>query len=142
MKKEKWLKWKPIPGIIPTFYLKNLKYEGNLLTIEVQEEIKDSSSILAIQFQDFLTFRTMCEGDKLLDSYDYDLDTIEITKEKHHYCGWSLFRVENSHYLQWFGEQNVGINQNNDIVHYLIFAQHDLIDVLVPEHSNPTARWN
>ena len=141
VKREKWLKWEPMPGIVPTFYLKNVKYERNLLTIEVEDGIQDSAPIFVIHFPNFLTFRTMCEGDKLLDSYDYDPAIIEMTKEKRYYCSWSLFRVENSHYLEWFRQQNVGTLQDTDIVHYSIFTPHDLIEVLVPEDCSPTAMW-
>ena len=142
VKKEKWLKWEPLSGIMATFYLKNLKYEQNLLTLEAQDETNDSTPIFVIHFHNFLTFRSMFEGDKLIDSYDYDEAIVEMTKEKRYYCSWSLFRVENSHYIEWFRQQNIGINQDIGIVHYSIFTPHDLIEVLVPEDCSPTAMWN
>jgi len=142
MKREQWLKWEPLSGITPTLYLKKLKYEQNILTLEAQDKPNTNTPIFTIYFNDFLTARTMFEEDKLSNSYDYDKTIVQRNKQNSPYCNWSLFRVEKSHYIEWFVQQNVGINQDISIVHYLIFTLHNLIEVLVPEDSIPTAIWN
>ena len=142
MKNEKRFKWEPISGIAPTVRLRNLKYEPNLLVLNLEDEIDKSAPVLTINFHNFLTFRIIDESDLLKGAYDNDESVTKIEKVKGYYYRWSLFRIENSHYLEWFCSQNVDMNQDNDIVHYLIFTPNDVIEVIVPEHSSPTARWN
>ncbi|MEM6612743.1 MAG: hypothetical protein AAF652_10915 [Cyanobacteria bacterium P01_C01_bin.72] len=147
MKREKRIKWEPLLGIAPTVRLRNLKYELSLLILNLEDEIDESSPILTVNFSNFITFRIIDESDLLMGKYDdnngddYEY-LIKIQKEKgYRYC-WSLFIIENSHYLKLFRRRDANINLDKSIVHYLIFTVHDVIEVLVPEDSIPTARWS
>ena len=141
MKREKRLKWEPLSGVAPTVRLRNIEYKLNHLILNLEDEIDKSSPILTIDFSDFITFRIIDESDLLKGAYD-DESLTEIEKVKGYRYHWSLFTIENSHYLEWFRQQNVGMNQDNDIVHYLIFTPDDVIEVLVPEDCSPVAMWN
>ena len=142
MKPEKRIKWEPLSGTPPTVWLRNLKYEPNLLIINLEDEIDESAPILTIHFHDFITFRIIDESDLLKGAYDDDESAAKIEKVKGYRYFWSLFTIAHSHYLKWFREQNGSINQDLEIVHYLIFTPHDVIEVLVPEDCSPTAMWN
>ncbi|MEM6612742.1 MAG: hypothetical protein AAF652_10910, partial [Cyanobacteria bacterium P01_C01_bin.72] len=73
--------------------------------------------------------------------YDYDQAMVENDQERF-YCNWSLFKVENSQYIQWFVKQNIDVCNDINILHYSIFTLHNLIEVLIPEDSIITAMWN
>lgn len=142
MKREKRIKWEPLSKIAPTVRLRNLKYEPNLLVLNLEDEIDKSAPILTIHFSDFITFRVIDESDLLKGAYDSDESVKNTERVKGYRYRWSLFTIVHSHYLEWFREQNVSLNHDIDIVHYLIFTAHDVIEVLVPSHSIPTAMWN
>ena len=143
MKREKRIKWQPLSGIAPTVRLRNLEYEPNLLVLNLEDEIDKSAPILTINFSGFITFRIIEESNLLKGAYDDgDESVTKIEKVTGYRYRWSLFTIVHSHYLKLFREQNVGINQDVDIVHYLIFAAHEVVEVLVPEDCSPTAMWN
>lgn len=148
MKREKRFKWEPLSEIAPTVRLRNLRHQSSLLILNLEDEIDKFAPILTISFNNFITFRVIDESDLLKDTYDDEDDDddykslIEIQQEKgYRYC-WSLFTIENSHYIKWFRQHVVDRDRDVDIVHYLIFTVHDVIEVLVPENFIPTAVWN
>ena len=140
MKPEKLLKLEPLSGIPPTFCLKEFKYDGNLL-LGVQDQNHESAPILTIYFEDPYTLRVTGKHAKPIDSYDLDQALINMEQDQDYDFKWSLFKVENSRYLEWFHEQCVGLKRNVDIAHYLIKTPNETIEVLDVNNSSPTLMW-
>ncbi len=135
------MKWEPLEGIPQTLCLYDLKYDCNELTISLQNK-DQNSPILAINFEWFFALRIMYEGNFLKDSYDMDETVTKMQLEPSSWQKWTLFIVENSHYLEWFHEQSVDINRDLKIVHYVIKTPDDVTEVLYSEKTgNPVVRW-
>ena len=142
MKREKWIKWKPVEGIPQTLYFRDLKYDFDGLTISLQDRDKDLP-MLTIYFKSFFALRIIDEGNKLIDSCDVDEAVLEMELEKGSYYKWSLFTVENSLYLEWFHQESVGVRQNTELIHYVIQTADDVIEVLdIAEIGSPIVTWN
>lgn len=138
MKKEKWVKWKPLEGIPQTLYLKELKYDYGGLTVNLMG--KNATPNLTIHFTGFFGCRMTDEGDLLKASHKVEKAVIDMEKEKGSYHKWSLYTVEDSLYLQWFHEQSLDIHKNDEITHYIISTPDDVIEVL--DSEIPTVIWN
>ena len=139
--KEKLHKLEPLSGIPPAFHLKEFKYDEGLLTLGVQDRNHSSSPILIIHFEIFSLRITTAQA-KSIDYYDLDESLINLKKQPGYDIKWSLFTVENSHYVEWFHEQNVGIKRDLDIVHYLIKTTNEVIEVLDLDDPSPTFMWS
>lgn len=142
MKREKWLKWKPNEGIPPTFWLENFKYNKGLLTLYVQDQIDKSLPMLSICFNDFLSMHITDEGNLLKDTCDVDESLSKMEKKPGYYYRWSLFTVENSHYIEWFNKEILGEHENLDIIHYVIKTPNEIVEVLDSADHKPILRWN
>lgn len=139
MKREKWMKWKPIEGIPQELYFEGMEYNNDGLTINLQGKDKNSP-ILTINFEFFLALRIVDEGNLLKDSCDVDEAIMKIKLEPGSSRKWSLFTVENSPYLEWFHNQSVGIHKDIKIIHHVIRTPEDVIEVL--DSIIPIVTWN
>lgn len=142
MKREKWLKWEPSEGIPPTFWLMDFKYSEGLLTLYVQDQINKSLPMLSICFSDFLSMHITDEGNLLKDTCDIDESLMKMEKKPGYYYRWSLFIVENSHYIEWFNKEILGKGENLDIIHYVIKTPNEIVEVLDSTDHKPILRWN
>ena len=140
MKPEKLHKLEPLPGIPPSFELREFKYDENLL-VRLQDPNYNSSPTLTIYSGAPFSVRMTTKFAKLIDSYDLDEALIDLKKEPEYAFKWSLFTVENSRYVEWFHEQSVGIKRDVDIAHYLIKTPNETIEVLDTEDPQPTMMW-
>lgn len=141
MKPEKLHKLEPLPGIPPTFELRELNYDGNLL-VRVQDSKYNSSPILTIYFGAPFSVRMTTKFAKPISSYELDKALVNLEKEPEYEYTWSLFTVENSSYVEWFHEQSVGIKRDIGIAHYLIKTANEVIEVLDLEDPRPTFMWS
>ncbi|MEM6612744.1 MAG: hypothetical protein AAF652_10920 [Cyanobacteria bacterium P01_C01_bin.72] len=141
MKPEKLCKLELLQGIPPSFELKKLEYDGNLL-VEVQDINCNSSPILTIYSDAPFSVRVNTKFIKPISSYDLDKALVNLEKKSEYEYKWSLFTVENSRYVEWFHEQSVGIKRDIGIAHYLIMTADEVIEVLDLEDPRPTFMWN
>lgn len=130
MKKEKWIRWKPIEKISEKLYLEELKCNKDGLTLNLKEN--KNSPILIIHFDGYFSYRVTDEGDLLKTLYEIE-ESEDLGK-------WTLFVVENSLYIQWFHKQSFDTHRDDEIVHYLIATPNDVIEVL--DSDIPTVKWN
>lgn len=130
MKREKWIVWKPIEEIPETLYLEELKYDSNGLTLSLTE--KDDAPILIIHFDEDLSHRIADEGNLLR--------TVSKAERSQEALRWTLFKVENSLYLQWFHEESSYKYESDNLVHYLIATPNEIVDVL--NLNSPTLKWS
>ena len=139
MKREKWIKWKPLNEIPQTLFCESIQYNYNGLIIKLQGKDSDSP-ILTINFEFFLSLRVMDEGKFLKDSCDIDEAVLEMELEQDSYYRWGLFTVENSPFLEWFHDQSVDTHRDIRIVHYVIRTPGDVIEILAS--VTPITEWN
>ena len=74
--------------------------------------------------------------------YSEGLLTLYVQDQPEYEYKWSLFMVENSHYVEWFQEQSVGIHEDRNIAHYLIRTPNEIFEVLDLNEPRPTLIWN
>ena len=94
-RKEKWIKWEPIGNLPSLLYLEELCHNYQGITLKLQGEEK-FSPLLVVNFDGALSYRNTDEGDLL-----------KTLGEVEGYDKWSLFKVENSKYVEWFYEKVV-----------------------------------
>ena len=126
-RKEKWVKWEPIDDLPVLLYLEELRDNYQGITLKLQGEEK-TSPLLVVNFDGALSYRTTDEGDLL-----------KTLGEVEGYGAWSLFKVENSKYVEWFHEQSLGIRRDQEIVHFVFATANDVVEVL--DLEPPTLRW-
>ena len=138
MKKNVYRRWQPLQGIPDHFYLKYLHYNYEGLKI-ILDCFDDGSKIVEIFFEDYLSYRSIDEGDLfVLDKEDLMVENIQ-NREKLPEVG-GLRIVDFSSYVEWFYFVNQGIREKKeDIIHYGIYTWDDCIDILsaVP----PIVKW-
>lgn len=141
MKKEKWMKWQPIKGIPQTLYLNNLKYDCNILAIDLYNPAEESR-ILDICFDGFLAFRIMDESKYSWKYREFDRVLLDMQLETNSYQKWSLFIVNSSTYINWFLEQSSGIHDDDVLIHYIIATPDDVIEILdIRGTESPVVQW-
>jgi len=124
---ETWNTWKPLANIPKRLYLEELKDNYDGLTLSFRGE-KENLDYLIVFFDSAISYRNHDEGDLL-----------RTLNEVHEHDVWPFFKVENSHYLEWFNQENFDIHKNKAIVHYLFATPNDVIDVL--SFDSPVLRW-
>jgi len=123
----KYIKWEPLEALPKRMYCEAMHndYEGIRILLKGAEE---SSPILRIKFESVLAYRSIDEGclqrtlDKIKDR--------EITP---------LYKVQNSDFLSWFHRESYDSYSDRELVHYAMFCQDEIIDVL--SEFEPIIEW-
>lgn len=99
--------------------LVNFRYSSGALQITLSSTQENKIDEIDIVFDWVHSFRVTDEGDllKLQDELSGQMLT-------------GIYVVEGSGYLSWFNNQSANIHDNDEIVHYLIVTNEDVIDVL------------
>jgi len=111
--------WKPIDGLPEVLYVEGLHddYEGVRILLKGEQE---DGKMLVIKFDPALSYRNTDEGDRHI-----------LAREHPEVRGtWSLFKAEQSEFIDWFNRENQNIRNDLNIVHYLIVTESDVIDIL------------
>ena len=121
---EHWEKWIPINGLPSKIYNDSFIDSKEGIILEFSDE-KHKKKIV-IKFEDgVLSYRNTDEG-SLLKKLNY-LDQRYGTD---FYCEWTLFKVKNSEYINWFLEESFGIYKPNQVEHYVFLTPNDVIEIL------------
>ncbi|WP_379053287.1 hypothetical protein [Metabacillus endolithicus] len=122
--KEIWERWEPVHSFPKRIYLQSLIDNKNGLTLLF--ETGDDKTIAFNFDSGVLSYRNTDEG--VLYQTLRDLDK-EYGGE--FYSNWSLFKVKNSSYLNWFKKEGCGKwDYQDDVKHYVFMTSDDVVEVL------------
>ncbi len=121
---EEWTRWVPMQGLPSKMYLERLIDDRDGMSLLLTN--KDESCILSVLFDGLvLSYRNTDEGRRL--------KTINFLDEKYgadFYTKWSLFKVVDSSYSQWFKQETYSIYSGYNIEHYVFLTCDDVVEVL------------
>jgi hypothetical protein len=121
---EQWEKWCPVIGIPKRIYKESLFDNESGLIITFKAE--DNQKKLIVNFDGIVvSYRNTDEG-ALIKTLDY----LDKNYGQLFYSEWSLFKVQNSTYIQWLKEESLGIYESQEIYHYVFYTPDEAIEVL------------
>ncbi|PLR81430.1 hypothetical protein CVD25_20300 [Bacillus canaveralius] len=121
---EHWERWIPINGVPSKLYNDTFIDSKEGIILEFSDEKNKKKFV--VKFEDgVLSYRNTDEG-SLLKKLNY-LDQQYGTD---FYSEWTLFKVTNSEYINWFLDECSGIYEPNQVEHYVFFTPNDIIEIL------------
>lgn len=121
---EHWERWIPINGLPSKLYNDAFIDSKEGIILEFSDE-KDKKKIV-VKFEDgVLSYRNTDEG-SLLKKLNY----LEQQYGTDFYSEWTLFKITNSEYINWFLDESSGIYEPNQVEHYVFFTPNDIIEIL------------
>jgi hypothetical protein len=126
---ERCTKWEPLEGIENEMWVEALHddYEGLRILMKGSSE---SSGILSISFGQYYGYRNFDE------SFRDKLWRKNILEPR----AWSLFRSTFSEFIDWLFEENGGVYEKEEMVHYVIKTGADVIEVIA-KMTEPKVEW-
>ncbi|MBG0917870.1 hypothetical protein [Exiguobacterium sp. SRB7LM] len=122
---NEWEKWIPVESIPERLHKESLIDDGDSLRIIVSDATEGQKYSFLFDGL-LLSYRNSDEGSRLrmlehLDRYYAHLE----------YGNWTLFKMKNSSYLEWFAQESleryVGMGE---VEHYVFLTSNDVIEVL------------
>lgn len=121
---EEWVKWVPLEGLPFKMYLESLIDDKDGISLLLTS--KDGSNKVQIFFEgSVLSYRNTDEGRRLK-----TLNFLDEKYGKDFYTTWSMFKISNSAYLDWFEQETYKIYGDYNIVHYVFLTCDDVVEVL------------
>jgi hypothetical protein len=121
---EQWERWVPLDDIPSTIYNDMFLDGKDGVILEFSDE--NCERKVVVNFEGgVLSYRNTDEG-SLLETLNY-LDQHYGTD---FYSNWSLFKVKNSEYLNWFHKESCGIYESEEVEHYVFLTPNDVIEIL------------
>jgi hypothetical protein len=122
-KEEKIYAWKPIEGLEGEFHIYSTTFDSKGLKIVLYKDIDPKKGVLLDFSGSVVSYR---ETDELLAMHL--LESPYIPPQGYQY--WFFYKVENSEYLKWVSHQLAKANEYLNLVHYAIWTEDWIIDVL------------
>ena len=121
---EKWNRWEPIEGIPEKMTMESLCFDKNGTLIVLESE--DGDTKVHILFEDsVLSLRNTDEGRRLK-----TINFLENMYGTDYYTSWTLFKVTNSTFVEWFNEETYNIYADYNIEHYVFLTSDEVVEVL------------
>lgn len=122
---NEWEKWIPLESMPARLYKESLLDDGDSLRIILRGETEGQK--YSFLFDGLvLSYRNSDEGSRLrilehLDRYYAHLE----------YGNWTLFKMKNSSYLEWFAQESFERYEGmGEVEHYVFLTSNDVIEVL------------
>ena len=115
MSSEVWTEWIILDAEHDPYQLAELVYKSGDLTIQLRD--RHSRKKIEVKFTAPLAFRIADEGDMLV-----ALQNLQK--------GIRTYQVLNSKYISWFLNQNCNIRADDNLQHFVLCTQDDIIEVL------------
>ena len=121
---EQWNRWEPIEGIPEKMTMESLCFDKNGTLIVLESE--DGGTKVQILFEDsVLSLRNTDEGRRLK-----TINFLEKMYGTDYYTSWTLFKVTNSTFVEWFNEETYNIYADYNIEHYVFLTSDEVVEVL------------
>lgn len=122
---NEWEKWTPLESMPARLYKESLLDDGDSLRIILRGETEGQK--YSFLFDGLvLSYRNSDEGSQMrmlehLDRYYAHLE----------YGNWTLFKMKNSSYLEWFAQESLERYEGmGEVEHYVFLTSNDVIEVL------------
>lgn len=122
---EKWTQWKPINGLYKKYYIDSVSDSKKGFTILLSSQEDPQKKVLIDFSQSVEAYRSINES--------LFLETIHSLHQKYgdaFYVEWTLFKIENSDFLQWVKVQSYEISDAYNLQHFCILGIDFIVDVL------------
>ncbi|ACQ70066.1 hypothetical protein [Exiguobacterium sp. AT1b] len=122
---NEWEKWIPVKSIPERLHKESLMDDGDSLRIIVSDATEGQKYSFLFDGL-LLSYRNSDEGSRLrmlehLDRYYAHLE----------YGNWTLFKMKNSSYLEWFAQESLERYEGmGEVEHYVFLTSNDVIEVL------------
>ena len=122
---NEWEKWIPVESIPARLHKESLMDDGDTLRIIVSDATEGQKYSFLFDGL-LLSYRNSDEGSRLrmlehLDRYYAHLE----------YGNWTLFKMKNSSYLEWFAQESLERYEGmGEVEHYVFLTSNDVIEVL------------
>ena len=127
---EQWVKWEPIKGLAPKYYINSVSDSIKGFEIILSESKNEKKGLRIFWQYSPDAYRSTNESytnEIIVDLYNrYGRDF---------YGQWTFFKVENSEYLQWLSQKSSGISDYNKFTHYSILSSEYIMDII--DNSDP-----
>lgn len=122
-------KWMPIEGLERELWVEAVHddYEGFRILMKGSSP---SSATLCIHFKHYYLYRNVDE------TYRMKLWQEGNFEERN----WALYTTTSSQLIEWFNEENDGVQDKGEMMHYLIKTGADVIEVLTNRNA-PDVKW-
>lgn len=126
---EKWVKWMPVEGLSPKYYIESLSSgicNGLIITMSAASAANAAEKKVKVIFEESVhAYR--CTDESFRQSTLYDINKVYGTP---FYSEWTFFKVVNSGYLQWLSTQSFNIVDTEPLTHFSFLATDVVIDVI------------
>lgn len=122
---NEWEKWIPLESIPARLYKESLIDDGDSLRIIVSDETEGQKYSFLFDGL-LLSYRNSDEGSRIrmLEHLDKHYAHLE-------YGNWTLFKMKNSSYLEWFAQESFERYEGmGEVEHYVFLTSNDVIEVL------------
>ncbi|WP_214759617.1 hypothetical protein [Exiguobacterium sp. s129] len=122
---NEWEKWIPLESIPARLYKESLIDDGDSLRIILSDETEGQKYSFLFDCL-VLSYRNSDEGSRIrmLEHLDKHYAHLE-------YGNWTLFKVKNSSYLEWFTRESLKRYESIvEMEHYVFLTSNDVIEVL------------
>ena len=122
-----FIKWHPLESISKNLYVKSLydDSEGFRILLEGDGNLK-----ILLSFENYYGYRNFNESERLKTWNQYSSLA----------SNWSLYTAKNTAFTKWLSDESLGIVEENDITHYLITTEDDVIEIL--SSDPPTVKYS
>lgn len=111
--------WRPLQENVGRLIVVSLIDDSRGLRIILKSESDADARCFEISFDPYIAYRNMDES--------YRFKTVSNHNWERNV---SLYRVNNSSWVEWLHEESAGLYRENVITHYMIVTNADVIDVL------------
>ncbi|WP_214784273.1 hypothetical protein [Exiguobacterium sp. s183] len=122
---NEWEKWIPLESIPARLYKESLIDDGDSLRIILSDETEGQKYSFLFDCL-VLSYRNSDEGSRIrmLEHLDKHYAHLE-------YGNWTLFKVKNSSYLEWFAQESFERYEGmGEVEQYVFLTSNDVIEVL------------
>jgi hypothetical protein len=126
---EIWKKWIPIAGLPPHFLIDNILSNTEALFVTLKNP-HDKKNIT-------MSFEGSLYSNRITKKDDFFKKINDLKKKNgpSFYNDWSMFRIENSSYLQWLKKESYGVYERDDeyrMNHFIILGSNLVFELLIP----------
>ncbi|OVE70668.1 hypothetical protein CCS79_01470 [Clostridium diolis] len=126
---EGWSRWGEDKNLPKKMELESLTDGKDGLVLKFCDSECSDRKINVIYSNMVLAYRNRDEGD-----YLKTFKHLSDTYGDEFYTKWSLFKVKNSEFIEWFNEESLNVHeyQKESIEHYVFITVNDVIEIISP----------
>ena len=125
---EQWIKWEPIHNLAQKYDIDSVSETTDCLNIVLSEEKNSEKKVQIIFESSVICYRKTDETFAL-----QKISELNAKYGKEFYARWTFFKVYDSEYLQWFGQQSYNLSEAYELQHFSIVTPDLIFDIVTPQ---------